>query len=133
MQCLANLSAKPGVSGIGVAAVVPGDDHRYCGHREREGRASRPSRVHTGRQTCSATLVTRSVRAARSSASELVGSEATTRRLNPLGERVVDDAVQSPAPGHRHVAGGGNPLRGERADGERVAGAEDGRQTVRCG
>ena len=30
-----------------------------------------------------------------------------------FGERVVDDAVQPPAPGHGHVAGGGEPLRGK--------------------
>jgi hypothetical protein len=48
-----------------------------------KGRASRPSLVQTGRQTCSATAVTRSLRAARSSAAELLGSDATTRRFRP--------------------------------------------------
>jgi putative transposase len=42
----------------------------------------------------------------------------------------VDDAVQAPSPGHGHVVGGGEPLRGEVAFGERVAGAEDGHHVV---
>lgn len=52
-----------------------------------KGRTIRPSRDQMGRQTRSATVVARSVRATRSSPAELVGREATTRRLSPRSAR----------------------------------------------
>jgi EmrB/QacA subfamily drug resistance transporter len=36
-QRVADLGAEPGMGGVGVAAVVPGEDHRHRGDREREG------------------------------------------------------------------------------------------------
>src|ERR1700689_3255323 len=74
------------------------------------GRATRPSRVQTGRQTCSATVVTRSLRAARSSAAELVGVAAPADARHPVGADRLGGDLGAGRPGgadlHVGVAAG---------------------------